>query len=498
MQRYYIAIDLKSFYASVECAERNLDPLDTNLIVADESRTDKTICLAVSPSMKKYGLPGRCRLFEARQKISEVNRRRKSAIHQRSFSSKTYLNSVLECHPEYELDCIIAPPQMAKYIKVSSQIYNIYLNYVSREDIHVYSIDEVFIDASPYLNMYSMSPRELAMKMIQDVLHETHITATAGIGTNLYLAKIAMDIVAKHIPADKDGVRIAELDEISFRKKLWNHKPLSDFWRIGPGIQAHLNRLGIQTMGDLARVSLGTPNDVFNQELLYKEFGINAELLIDHAWGIEPCTMNAIKNYKSKSSSVSQGQVLQSAYDFDKARIVIREMAETLSLELTGKNLLCSQFYVFIGYDAQSVEKAKHLSCDPYGRPVPKPVHGGVNFNHPTSSTSVLADSAEYIFEKIADRNLKVRRLNVCANNVVDEVTYKACHRYVQGELFETENDRKVTEQEKLREEKERNLQKMVIEVKNKYGKNAMLKAMNLQDGAMQITRNGQIGGHKA
>ena len=293
-------------------------------------------------------------------------------------------------------------------------------------------------------------------------------------------------------------MRIAELDEISFRKKLWNHKPLSDFWRIGPGIQAHLNRLGIQTMGDLARVSLGSPNDVFNQELLYKEFGINAELLIDHAWGIEPCTMNAIKNYKSKSSSVSQGQVLQSAYDFDKARIVIREMAETLSLDLTEKNLLCSQFYVFIGYDAQSIEKAKYLSCDPYGRPVPKPVHGGVNFNHPTSSTSILADSAEYIFEKIADRNLKVRRLNVCANNVVDEVTYKACHRYVQGELFETENDRKLTEQEKLREKKERNLQKMVIEVKNKYGKNAMLKAMNLQDGAMQITRNGQIGGHKA
>lgn len=498
MQRYYIAIDLKSFYASVECAERNLDPLDTNLIVADESRTDKTICLAVSPSMKKHGLPGRCRLFEARQKISEVNRKRRAAIHQKPFASRTYLNSVLEVHPEYELDCIIAPPQMARYIEVSSQIYNIYLNYVSREDIHVYSIDEVFIDATPYLNLYKMTPHDLAMKMIQDVLHETHITATAGIGTNLYLAKIAMDIVAKHIPADKDGVRIAELDEMSFRKKLWNHKPLSDFWRIGPGTQTHLNRLGIQTMGDLARVSLGSANDVLNAELLYKEFGINAELLIDHAWGIEPCPMSAIKQYKPKSSSLSQGQVLQSAYEFDKARIVIREMAETLSLDLAEKNLLCTQFYVFIGYDSQSLEKASVLSSDPYGRPVPKPTHGGMNFDHPLSSTSILAESAEYIFDRIADRNLKIRRLNVCANNIVDELLYKSREKYVQGNLFETEAERKTTEQEKLREEKERNLQKMVIEVKNKYGKNAMLKAMNLQEGAMQITRNAQIGGHKA
>ena len=500
--RRYIAIDLKSFYASVECMERGLDPLETNLIVADKSRSSKTICLAVSPSMKKYGLPGRCRLFEAEQKIREVNSKRLLQTKERKFSGKSHFSKELESNPNLELDCIIAPPQMAKYIQISTEIYKTYLDFVSEEDIHVYSIDEVFIDATPYLNLYKMTAHELALKMIKSVLKKTGITATAGIGTNLFLAKIAMDIEAKHMRADSDGVRIAELDEMSYREKLWNHTPLTDFWRIGKGIAARLKKYGIHTMGDIARISQAGPNCAINEETLYKEFGVNAELLIDHAWGWEDCTMQDIKNYKPKNSSLSTGQVLTSPYNFEKSKIVVREMAESLSLDLVKKELLTFQISLFIGYEALprnlDYNDYKHLELveDNYGRLTPKPVHAGINFKKPTSSTKILAEAASYIFENIADKKLEVRRLNICAGFVVDEKEYNGSIHYRQQELFSNEED--INKKFKSLTEKEKKLQDAVLTMKNKFGKNAVLKAMNLQDGAMQITRNRQIGGHKA
>lgn len=500
--RRYIAIDLKSFYASVECMERGLDPLETNLIVADKSRSSKTICLAVSPSMKRYGLPGRCRLFEAEQKIRDVNSRRLLQTKERKFSGKSHFAKELDSNPDLELDCIIAPPQMARYIEISTQIYKTYLDFVSEEDIHVYSIDEVFIDATPYLNLYRMTAHELAMKMIKSVLKKTGITATAGIGTNLYLAKIAMDIEAKHIPADKDGVRIAELDEMSYREKLWEHTPLTDFWRIGNGIASRLKKYGIHTMGDIARISQAGPNSALNEETLYKEFGVNAELLIDHAWGFENCTMQDIKKYKPRNSSLSTGQVLTCPYTFEKSKIVVREMAESLSLDLVKKELLTFQISVMIGYEAlpESFTRADYdhieLVEDSYGRITPKPVHAGISFRKPTASTKILAEAASYIFENIAEKKLEIRRINICAGLVVDEKKYNECDHYRQKELFE-ENQSDVKRINSMTE-KEKKLQDAVLNMKNKFGKNAVLKAMNLQDGAMQITRNNQIGGHKA
>lgn len=500
--RRYIAIDLKSFYASVECMERGLDPLETNLIVADKSRSSKTICLAVSPSMKRYGLPGRCRLFEAEQKIREVNSKRLLQTKERKFSGKSHFSKELDSNPSLELDCIIAPPQMARYIEISTTIYKTYLDFVSEEDIHVYSIDEVFIDATPYLNLYKMTAHELAMKMIKSVLEKTGITATAGIGTNLYLAKIAMDIEAKHIPADKNGVRIAELDEMSYRKKLWNHTPITDFWRIGHGIAARLKKYGIHTMGDIARISQAGPNSALNEETLYKEFGVNAELLIDHAWGWEDCTMQDIKNYKPQNSSLSTGQVLTCPYSFEKTKIVVREMAESLSLDLVKKGLLTFQISVIIGYEALpknfSAADYRHLELveDSYGRITPKPVHAGIGFRKPIASTKILAEAASYIFENIADKKLEVRRINICAGLVVDEQEYNSSDHYRQKELFENDEDENIKTDSLT--EKEKKLQNAVLNMKNKFGKNAVLKAMNLQEGAMQITRNSQIGGHKA
>lgn len=503
----YIAIDLKSFYASVECMQRGLDPLDTNLVVADESRTDKTICLAVSPSMKSYGLPGRCRLFEVRQKITEVNRKR-LAVNKKDFVAKTYRNSVLRSHNEYALDCVIAPPQMSRYMEISTKIYSIYLQYVSSEDIHVYSIDEVFIDVTPYLKLYKTDARSLAQKMISHVLKETGITATCGIGTNLYLAKVAMDIEAKHIEADSNGVRIAELDEMSYRKKLWCHEPLTDFWRVGRGISKRLNKLGIKTMGDIAKVSVANLNCAINEETLYKEFGVNAELLIDHAWGHEPCTIKEIKSYKPKGNSLGRGQVLQSPYTFEKARIVVREMAETLSLVLVQKKILAKQIFLLIGYDTESQLEEKDIEkceTDFYGRLIPKPAHGIFNFTKPTSSTHTFAEIFEKIFDQCVNRKYLVRRINVSASAIISEKEYSKTEHYIPGELFDF-NEKAASESKKIVEhtyspekmEKEKKLQQAVLNMKDKFGKNAVLKGMNLQEGATQIERNNQIGGHKA
>lgn len=449
--RTYIAIDLKSFYASVECVARGLDPLTTNLVVADESRTEKTICLAVSPSLKAYGIPGRARLFEVVQKARQFN-----------------------------ISYIVAPPRMNEYMRVSSKVYATYLKYVSADDIHVYSIDEVFMDVTDYLGSYKCTAHELAIRMIRDVLANTGITATAGIGTNMYLAKIAMDIEAKHSPADKDGVRIAELNERTYREKYWNHVPLTDFWRVGRGLAAKLESRGMRTMGDVARMSLR------NEEVLYKLFGVNAELLIDHAWGWEPCTIAQIKAYKPSSHSISVGQVLSEAYTFDKARVVIKEMADTVSLDLVDKNLLCDQIVLTIGFDIESTQFYDGpLVKDFYGRYTPKPAHGSINLGSMTSSSSAIIENALMLFDRIVDRNLKVRRMYVVANHTVEEDKADG----IQLNLFDS------NPQEDARE---RRRQEAIIAIKKKYGKNAILKGMNFEEGATQIERNAQVGGHKA
>lgn len=499
MERSYIAIDLKSFFASVECVERGLNPLTTNLVVADESRTDKTICLAVTPALKARGVSGRPRLFEVKQKVRDINNQRGRPLG--GLRGKSVYDEELNAHPEYAVDFIIAPPRMSYYIDYSTRIYGIYLNYVSAEDMHVYSIDEVFIDATNYLKTYKMTAHELAMKMIQDVLKQTGITATAGIGTNLFLCKVAMDIVAKHIPADKDGVRIAELDEMSYRKSLWNHTPLTDFWRLGAGTARRLSSIGITTMGEIARCS------VKHEEILYKMFGINAELLIDHAWGWEPCTIDKIKAYRPETNSLSSGQVLHCPYDYKKTRVVVLEMADAAAMTLLEKRLLTNQLVLSIGYDTESLTNPTiaeqyhgEVYLDHYGRKVPKPAQGTVNLKDFSSSSKAISQAVERLFEKIIDRSLLVRRINLATNHVIPEFYLKSRKKEaVQLELFvDYDKQREEEEQRKKENEKERRIQQTIIDIKHRYGKNSILKGLNFMDGATAKDRNQQIGGHKA
>ena len=506
MDRTYIAIDLKSFYASVECMERGLDPLTTNLVVADASRTEKTICLAVSPSLKSYGIPGRPRLFEVVQKIKEVNIERESRAPGRKFAGASFNAVELAKSPELEVSYIAAAPRMAYYMNYSTKIFDIYLRYIAPEDMHVYSIDEVFIDATAYLNTYQMTAHELALKMIRDVLHETGVTATAGIGTNMYLCKVAMDIVAKKMPADKDGVRIAELDEMSYRKILWNHVPLTDFWRVGPGYARKLIKNGLYTMGDIARCSLGKPDDFYNEAFLYKLFGINAELLIDHAWGWEPTTMSAIKSYRPQKNSLGSGQVLQSPYTADKAKLIVKEMTDLLVLDLVDKKLVTNQIVLTIGYDIENlmnpeIKKKYHgeVTVDHYGRAVPKHAHGTANLSGFTSSTKLIMAAMEELFDRIMNWDLLVRRINVAAANVIPENVVSEKPVFDQMDLFtDYEALEEQNRQEMQEREKERRIQHAVLDIQKKFGKNAILKGMNFEEGAMTRERNGQIGGHKA
>lgn len=502
----YIAIDLKSFYASVECRERNRDPLTTNLVVADPSRTEKTICLAVSPSLKAYGIPGRARLFEVVQKVREANNIRRRNIPDHHFNGASDDSTKLGTDPTLQLDYIIAPPRMALYMEYSTRIYDIYLKYIAPEDIHIYSVDEVFMDVTGYLNTYHMTARELAMTMIQDVLKTTGITATAGIGTNLYLCKIAMDIVAKHIEPDKDGVRIAELDEMSYRRKLWSHKPITDFWRVGQGYVKKLAEYGLYTMGDVARCSVGKANELYNEDLLYKLFGINAELLIDHAWGYEPCTMDQIKAYKPETNSICTGQVLHCPYDFDKTRLVVKEMTDLMSLDLVDKGLVTDQIVLTIGYDIDNltdpVRKKRYkgaVTTDRYGRKVPKHAHGTINLKRQTSSTQMLMDAVMELYDRIVDKDLLIRRINITANKLADEHTVANDDAYEQLDFFtDYEAVKKQREKEEADLDRERHMQEAMLSIKKKYGKNAILKGMNLQEGATAKDRNAQIGGHKA
>ena len=493
--RSYIAIDLKSFYASAECADRKLDPLTTNLVVADQSRTDKTICLAVSPALKACGIPGRPRLFEVVQKVRQVNAQRQRLAPGHRFSGKSTSAPELAANPSLELDYIVAVPRMARYIEVSSQIYGIYLKYVSPDDIHVYSIDEVFIDATPYLKLYKLSARDFAMKLIREVLAATGITATAGIGTNLYLAKIAMDIVAKHIPADKDGVRIAELDEQSYREKLWSHRPLTDFWRVGHGYASRLESMGMYTMGDVARMSVKA------EEVLYRAFGVNAELLIDHAWGWEPVTIAEIKAYKPENNSISSGQVLQDPYEFEKGKLVAREMTDQLALDLVEKQLLTDQLVLTVGYDTSNLTDpdrrmryAGPVRIDHYGRPVPKEAHGSINLDRHSSSGRIITEAMMGLFDRCVDPNLLIRRITVVAAHVLSEKDVPE----EQPELF---TDYGALEKQKAAEQaeldKEKRLQQAVLNIKKRMGANAILKGMNLEEGATGKARNEQIGGHR-
>ena len=493
----YIAIDLKSFYASVECVDRGLDPLDTNLVVADPTRTEKTICLAVSPSLKSYGIPGRARLFEAIQKVREVNAQRKYKAPGHSFSHESYFHSELIKDPSTELTFITAPPRMAHYMEVSTRIYNVYLKYIAPEDIHVYSIDEVFIDATDYLKTYGLTPRELAMKMVLDVLETTGITATAGIGTNLYLCKIAMDIYAKHCVPDKNGVRIAELDEMSYRRILWNHRPLTDFWRVGRGISKKLEEHGMYTMGDVARCSVGRESDYYNEDLLYKLFGVNAELLIDHAWGWEPTEISDIKSYRPESSSLSSGQVLQEPYEFSKAKLVLKEMADLLSLELVSKRIVTDQIVLTVGYDIESLKKSYSgaVETDRYGRKIPKTAHSSENIGRYTSSTKLICETAMKLFDRIVDKELLVRRMYIVANHIITENDAEKEREYVQLNLF-SDTGKQEAEENELKKEKD--MQKAILKIKSKYGKNSIIKGMNLKEGATALERNRQIGGHKA
>lgn len=496
----YIAIDLKSFYASVECRARNLDPMTTNLVVADPSRTEKTICLAVSPSLKQYGIPGRARLFEVVQKVKQVNAARLQRAQGHRFESASCNDTELKAHPELELDYVVAPPQMALYMKKSTEIYNVYLNYIAPEDIVVYSIDEVFMDVTNYLDTYHLTAQELAMKMILNVLQTTGITATAGIGTNLFLAKVAMDVMAKRIPADANGVRIAELDEQKFRSELWSHRPLTDFWRIGRGYAKKLEAHGMLTMGDVARCS------VKNEDLLYKLFGKNAELLIDHAWGWEPCTIPAIKAYKPSTNSLSSGQVLQCPYDAGKARLVVRETADLMVLDLVDKSLVTNQIVLTLGYDIENLTDPERrrkyhgeVVTDGYGRQIPKHAHGTINLDGHTSSTKKIMYAVTELFDRIANQELLIRRLTLVANNVIDEASAEKSSTFEQMNLFTDYAAREAkqkTEQAEL--ERERKIQEVTLALKKKYGKNAVLKAMNLEEGATAKERNAQIGGHKA
>lgn len=500
-QRTYIAIDLKSFYASVECVDRGLDPLTTNLVVADVSRTEKTICLAVSPSLKAYGIGGRARLFEVVQRIREVNYERQTKIPTHRLTGKSTSDTELKAHPDWAVDYIAAKPQMAHYIEISSRIYRIYLKYIAPEDIHVYSIDEVIMDVTPYLGTYKMTAHELTMKMIRDVLSQTGITATAGIGTNMYLCKVAMDIMAKKMPADKDGVRIAELDEMSYRRELWDYRPLTKFWRVGRGTAQKLAMYGIDTMGKLARMS------VKNEELLYRLFGVNAELLIDHAWGWEPCTMEAVKAYRPETNSFSSGQVLQEPYSFKKARVVIQEMAEGMALNLVSKQLVTDQLVLTVGYDTESLTRPEiseryhgERTTNYYGKTVPKHVHSTFNFESPTSSSRLIMDSATELYDRYVNPDLLIRKLNLTTNHVVSEASVATRQNAPQQlDLFtDYETLKKLKQERKAQLDKERRMQEAQLKIKKRFGKNAILRGLNFEDGATAKERNKQIGGHKA
>ncbi len=501
----YIAIDLKSFYASVECIQRGLDPMTTNLVVADPGRTEKTICLAVSPSLKSYGIPGRPRLFEVVQKVKEVNAARLAALPDHRFCTASWDNTLVQSTPEAALDYIVAPPQMAMYMETSARIYEIYLKFVAPEDIHVYSIDEVFIDATAYLHTYRLSPREFARKLILEVLHATGVTAAAGIGTNLYLAKVAMDIVAKHIPADEKGVRIAQLDELSYRQTLWAHRPLTDFWRVGKGYASKLEKQGLYTMGDIARCSIGKEDEYYNEDLLYKLFGVSAELLIDHAWGWESCTIAQIKSYKPSTNSISSGQVLHCPYTAEKARLIVREMTDLLTLDLVDKGLVTDQIVLTLGYDIENLSDPQRrkaykgpVTVDHYGRKIPKHAHGTVNLGVHTASTKRIMAAVMELFDRIVNFDLLVRRLNVTANHVLAEASLPKQEECQQLDFFTDEDALAQQQQEAAALEKERRMQQALLAIQKKYGKNAILKGMNLEEGATARDRNQQIGGHKA
>lgn len=507
-EKQYIAIDLKSFFASVECVERGLDPLNTNLVVADEGRTEKTICLAVSPSLKAYGIPGRARLYEVVQKARDINYRRLCEYRKKlrdpgaEFSGSSYADGELKNDPSLELSYIVAEPRMSYYMDYSARAYRVYLKYFAPEDIHVYSVDEVFIDATAYLKTYGMTARQLAGRVIKDVLDTTGITATSGIGTNLYLAKVAMDIVAKHMPPDENGVRTAELDEMSYRRELWSHRPLTDFWRVGGGYASKLEKIGIYTMGDIAKCSVAKENEYRNEALLYKLFGVNAELLIDHAWGWEPCTIADIKAYRPMTNSLSSGQVLQCPYEHDKTGLIVREMADLLSLELAQKGLVTNQLVLTIGYDIENLTNPAirenyrgETVTDHYGRQIPKHSHGTINLEKYTCSTRRITEAVTELFDKISDPNLLSRRINITANHIMSEAQAEQSSACEQLDLF---TDYAQAERERVILEKEKNMQQAILKMKDKYGKNAVLRGMNLRDGATTISRNAQIGGHKA
>ena len=545
MSKTYISIDLKSFYASVECMERGLDPLNTNLVVADASRTQKTICLAVSPSLKAYGIPGRARLFEVEQKVKEANARRQTRAPKNIIDGKSVFASELNENPCLAIDYIAAKPRMALYMSKSMQIYDVYLRYIAPEDIYAYSVDEVFIDASGYLKTYGLNAHDFARLLVREVFKETGITATAGIGPNLYLCKIAMDIGAKHTEADADGVRIAELDEYSYRRLLWDHRPITDFWRVGRGYAKKLAKKSIFTMGDIARCSLGTSSDYYNEDLLYKMFGVNAELLIDHAWGYEPCTLAEVKSYRPQRKSLVSGQVLQNAYTYDKTRIVVREMMELLALDLVDKGLLTNQIVLTVGYDIENLSDPERrraykgeITVDGYGREIPKHAHGTGNLPFSTSSTKLTTDCVLEVFDRVVDESLLTRRISITANNLVLESEYKRESEVASAEpeqisMFdmlargddshapERVSSKEATaysEQDKpnstmLAEsisgsaandksedtlEKEKQVQEAMLKIKKRFGKNAILKGTNLQEGATAKERNAQIGGHKA
>ena len=502
-EKTYIAIDLKSFYASVECIERGLDPMTTNLVVADRERTEKTICLAVSPSLKSHGIPGRARLFEVIQRLREVNSARRSLLLGRRFSGSSFNALELEKNPSLEIDYIAAPPRMALYMEYSTQIYKIYLKYASPDDIHVYSIDEVFIDATPYLKMQGISGREFVKKIIKDVVTTTGITATAGIGTNMYLAKVAMDIVAKHAPADSDGVRISELDEMSYRRLLWNHKPLTDFWRIGRGYERALIANGLHTMGDIARCSLGDEDSYYNEDLLYRLFGVNAELLIDHAWGYEPCAMADIKAYKPEFNSICSGQVLHCPYKFEKARLIVLEMADLLALDLVEKGLMTDSLTLTIGYDIENLTDSKissaytgEVTTDYYGRKIPKHAHGTANIGKYTSSTKLILNAVNELYERIVNPKLLVRRINLTANRVIRDGEKIWTEQISIFDIGDENEKRLADETASLKKEKQ--IQEAIIDIKKRFGKNAILKGMNFEEGATAKDRNSQVGGHKA
>lgn len=503
--RIYLAIDLKSFYASVECIERGLDPLKTNLVVADNSRTEKTICLALSPSLKSFGIGGRPRLFEVVQKIQQINALRLSKISERKFEGESFNYEDLETNPKIAIDYIVATPRMAYYMEYSTDIYKIYLEYIAPEDIHVYSIDEVFIDLTKYLKTYGLSAYELTEKILKDVLKRTGITATAGLGSNLYLAKVAMDILAKKMSVGEDRMQIAYLNEEIYKDKLWNHKPITDFWRVGPGYAKRLEKQGLYTMGDIARCSLGAGNEYFNQELLYKIFGVNAELLIDHAWGIEPVTIKDIKAYKPESKSLGSGQVLQSAYDFDKAKLIVWEMADLLTLDLVAKGYKTNQVVLRISFDRESVENPsirKHydgpIIKDSYGRSKPKSIQGTWNFSQYTSSSKEITEGVVELYNQICHKKLLIRKLNISANNLLNEKEIEEVESVKQMDLFSLamdSNEKREKENERM---KERKIQETMISLKDRFGKNAILKGVNLSEGATTVSRNKQIGGHKA